>query len=332
MISRGDYKETSKLASQLIEVAAKSKRSDRMLIALYSRALTLFFGGEFAESYRLFEDALSWYDCNLNAEYTLEYGSDVGLWGLCYKAMIDDLSGHRDKALMSMNDALAMARSFSNRLHLGAALTTTCMLHNFRRDPITCKKIAEETMSLGRDQSLPQWLTFGCAHAGWALSKLGKCDQGIPLLIEGLEGLRRVSHRFGEPHMLAMLADAYSEAGQKKEALATLDQGLELAVEANHLTFVVELYRQRGCCLASMGDGMHAGSGEKDLLNAIEIARRQVAKTFELRSATSLASLWVKQERKKEAYEMLAPIYNCFTEGFDTPDLMDAKILLGKLH
>lgn len=185
---------------------------------------------------------------------------------------------------------------------------------------------------MAHEQALPQWLAFGRAHTGWALSMQGRSEIGIPLLVEAIEGFRRMSHMYGEPHVLAMLAQAYRQAGRLSEALEVLDRGATISTETHHLTFIAELYRQRGSCLIAMGNEGGSRSGEMDLLTAIDIARRQGAGTFELRSATDLASLWAKQGRRNEALDLLAPVYAWFTEGFDTKDLIEAKALLEELR
>ena len=156
----------------------------------------------------------------------------------------------------------------------------------------------------------------------------GQPAQGIPLLTAGLEHQRALESTLYMPHGLAMLADAYRIGGAPEIGLAQTSEAERLA-EATEVKWVLaETLRLRGDLLAQTGDRMAAEASYRD---GIALAQRQDAKLFELRAATSLARLWREQGQPAAARDLLAPVYGWFTEGFDAPDLKEAKALLDQL-
>ena len=127
---------------------------------------------------------------------------------------------------------------------------------------------------------------------------------------------------------LGSLAEAHLRAGQSADALAALDQAAETAAATGECYYQAELCRLRGVLLAETGDANEAASSFQQ---SIDTARSQDAKSLELRAATSLARLWAVQGKRAQARDLLAPVYDWFTEGFDTQDLKDAKALLDEL-
>ncbi|MEE9149196.1 MAG: hypothetical protein V3U27_17570, partial [Candidatus Tectomicrobia bacterium] len=133
------------------------------------------------------------------------------------------------------------------------------------------------------------------------------------------------------PSGLAKLAEAYGAQDQPEEGLYVLAEALEI-VDATDMGFYeAELYRLKGTLQLQLHAGQHTGEAEASFRRALDIARHQHAKSWELRAATSLARLWQQQDKRQDATDLLAPVYNWFTEGFDTADLIDAKALLEEL-
>jgi predicted ATPase len=157
-------------------------------------------------------------------------------------------------------------------------------------------------------------------------------DDGIALMQEGLAGWRATGAELFVPFYLALLAEAYGEAGQAAEGLAALDEALTIADKGGkdgERLWDAELSRIKGELLLGSS---HAVQAEACFQEALQIARTQRAKSWELRASVSLSLLWKNQGRRKEARELLQGIYDWFTEGFDTPDLINAKALLDELY
>jgi predicted ATPase len=161
---------------------------------------------------------------------------------------------------------------------------------------------------------------------------LGQVQEGIAQMREGMAANLSIGERCHMSGMLHSLAEAYAKTGQPEKAVATLDEALSLVEQTDERHWEAELHRLRAELVLMQGrDAAAKAEAEASLQHAIEVARRQSAKSWELRATTSLAHLWHQQGRNAEAQRMLAEIYGWFTEGFDTPDLLEAKALLEEL-
>jgi predicted ATPase len=185
-------------------------------------------------------------------------------------------------------------------------------------------------------------MASGTILRGWVLTTQGQAEEGIAHIQQGLIAYRATGAALFWPFWLAMLAGAYGQVGQADEGLHTLDEALAQVDKTGERFWEAELHRLQGELLLIQGIGKGSAhttlepsimaGAEASFQHALTVARRQQARSLELRAAMSLARLWQQQGKQAEARELLAPIYNWFTEGFDTADLMDAKTLLDALE
>jgi predicted ATPase len=168
----------------------------------------------------------------------------------------------------------------------------------------------------------------GTRLRGAALAMLGQVQEGLPQIREGMALELSIGLRCYLPGALCSLAEAQAKAGHAGEGLATLAEALTFVEETGEGYYEAEIHRLRGELLLRRGD---AAEAEASFHSAIEVARRQSAKSWELRATTSLCRLWQQQGKHEKARQRLAEIYGWFTEGFDTPDLKEAKTLLEEL-
>ena len=185
-------------------------------------------------------------------------------------------------------------------------------------------------MALASAQGFPQSLALGRLHQGWALAAQGQGVEGIAQLRQALAAWQAMGAEMYQPWYMAALAEAYGNYGQPEEGLRLLTEALAMADNNREGFFEAELYRLQGelWLRQTLPD---AAQAERCFRQALAVSRRQQAKSWELRAATSLARLWQQQGKHAEAHELLAPIYGWFTEGFDTADLQEAKALLAEL-
>ena len=165
---------------------------------------------------------------------------------------------------------------------------------------------------------------------GWALTEQGHGQEAMVLIGEGTDLMQATGARLWRPYQLSLLAEAHTQAGQAQEAQEILSEALTAARKTRERFWEAELHRMKGE-LHLAGTAGDMGKAEACFKQALKVARRQKAKSLELRAATSLARLWQGQGKPAEARKKLAPIYDWFTEGFDTADLKEAKALLGEL-
>ena len=189
---------------------------------------------------------------------------------------------------------------------------------------------AEEETKIAADQGFPLWHALGRLHNGAGVLLQGRREEGLPLLLDGFQEFRATGAEVRVAAYLSMLGDAYMQCGKLAEARAALDKGLAAAEKSDDRTREAELHRLKGeLLLAESADQID--EAEASFHRAIEVARRQQSRAWELRATMSLARLWQKQGRRDLARAALSAIYNAYTEGFTTADLVDAKRLLDAL-
>jgi adenylate cyclase len=219
-------------------------------------------------------------------------------------------------------------------------LTLAAHLRQLRREGQAAREQADAAIALSLEHGIPHWLSQATVTQGWALAEQGAVREGIAQLRQGAAGQRATGAEALQPWFLAMLAEAYGKAEQAEEGLTVLAEALAVVDKNGERFYEAELYRLKGeLLLAQEGKNQKAKGKSEDVSEAeecfqkaIDIARKQEAKSWELRAATSLARLWQQQGKKAEARQMLAEIYSWFTEGFDTKDLQEAKALLEQLR
>jgi predicted ATPase len=189
---------------------------------------------------------------------------------------------------------------------------------------------AETAITVATAQQVALVLAVGPIMRGWALAMQGQGTEGLTQLRQGLDAYRATGAAFQRPHFLSMLAEVHGSMGQPEAGLTALSEALGLVENTNERYYEAELHRLKGELLLRQAVP-DVPQAETCFQQALAIARRQQAKSWELRAATSLARLWQRQGKRTEARELLAPIYGWFTEGFDTADLQDAKVLLDAL-
>ena len=204
------------------------------------------------------------------------------------------------------------------------------MFYQLRREERCTQEHAEATVILAKEQGFRYWMAIGAILHGWALTHQGQAQEGIAQIEQGLVAYRATGAETLRPYFLALLAEAHGTLGEPEEGLKVLTEALNLANTTGERRYEPELYRLKGALLLQQSSDNHT-EAEACFHHALDIARNQQAKSFELRTATSLARLWQQQGKRQEAHDLLAPVYNWFTEGFDTADLKDAKALLDEL-
>jgi predicted ATPase len=211
------------------------------------------------------------------------------------------------------------------------ALSWTTALHQLRGETKRTHALAERLLAFATEQIFPFLAAQAMVFRGWSLVELGQGDKGLAQVRAGLTAYRGTGAELESSHWLGLLADAFLDTGQAEEGLRTIAEALDHVARTGVVYYEAELHRLDGE-LRLRSDAPDEQRAEMSFHRALEIARQQPAKSWELRAATSLARLWGEQRRRAEARELLASVYGWFTEGFDTADLKDAKALLDELR
>jgi predicted ATPase len=336
---RGKLGTTHELAEQILALARDVEAPALLLHAYRIVGTSLLFRGELTAAQASLEQALTLYDPQQHRSHAfLYYGLDPGVICLSFGALASWLLGYPDQALEKSHKALTLAQELAHPMSLAFVLSFAASLHGFRVEPQATQGCAETLIALSNERGLPLWETQGSIHLGWAWTEQERIGEGIAQMRQGLTTRRGLGVRLAETLYLAWLAEAQGKAGQVEEGLATLAAAMEAVDETRERINEAELYRLKGELTMKKevsGFKFQVSSLEEEaeecFHKAIEIARRQGAKSLELRAVMSLARLWQKQGKKEDARQMLAEIYGWFTEGFDTADLKEAKALLEEL-
>jgi predicted ATPase len=328
---RGDLPLSVDLAADGMALAERLGDPGMLMEALFMPGATMFYRGQFAEARACHEKAVAVYDDRERTKFWSAYtGHNASVTHRCYLALDLWHLGYPDQALQVDRETRELARTIGHAYSLGHAVDFTAFLSHYCRLGAAVLVAAEEEMALGKEQGFQLWHALGTLHKGAGLLFQGRHEEALPLLVKGFSAFRATGAEVRVPSYLAMLGDAYTQSARFEDAHQALDEGLAVAGKNDDRCHEAELYRLQGELLAAESpDQMAAAEG--CFRRAIETARRQQSKGWELRATTSLARLWHRQGRRDEAQSALEPIYNTYTEGFTTPDLMDAKTLLESL-
>ncbi len=301
-----------------------------LLSAHYQVAMPLLYQGHFSRALYHFEQSMGLYDPSVHGSLAYTMGIDRGVQAYAFGSQCHVYCGHLDRALVLSETAVALAQRVQHPFSLATALLLGGLTHFERAELDPLRRRADEVVDLAERLGFPFWLGMGRWTRGFARVESGEGEAGIAEMQQGLVDLAGIGSGIAAPQILFALANGLRKAGRHDDALGTVRLGLAQAEQQAQHFYDAQLNRLRAEILLDM-NGSAAEEAEGLFGQALEIARRQEAKTFELRAATSLARLWQRQGKRDAARALLAPLYAWFTEGLDTRDLIEAKTLLAAL-
>jgi class 3 adenylate cyclase/tetratricopeptide (TPR) repeat protein len=314
------------LSDGLLRLTASGADEGLRLQAHHSAWTTCLFDGDLAAARSHCETGRRLYDPERHRSHRLLYGGhDPGVCGRFIDGQVHWLLGYPEEGLALGRAALVLAERIAHPFSLVSALLFNGVLYLDRGEPEAALQLLDSAETLAAEQRLglvvePRFIR------GAALSAQGAFEEAVACLREGLAGrLGAIQFR---PYALVRLAEALARHDEHGAALTTVRDGLTILQETGHRQLQAEFHRIEGMALSGLN---RIEEGQSALQQALRIARRQQAKSFELRSATGLAWLWGEQGRRADARELLGSVYGWFTQGFDTADLKEAKALLEAL-
>jgi predicted ATPase/class 3 adenylate cyclase len=329
--ARGDYQRMRVLGEQLLSLAQRLHDPALLLEAHHALWTSLFSSGELAAARAHQEQGRQLYDPQRHRTYAALYsGHDPGVCCHYRAAPVLWLLGYPEQAAASSQAALTLAQQLGHPYSLTHALYWAAVLHHLRREASLTQERAEAAITIATDQGFSgESLAQARLLQGWALTVCGHREEGLRQLRQTL-GASRAARTRDRAYHLALLAEMSAQVGQGATGLEALAEALATLAKSGARWWEAELHRLRGILLLQ-GAMPQPGEAEACLRQAIIVARRQQARSLELRAAMSLSRLWQQQGKRAEAYELLAPVYGWFTEGFDTADLQEARALLDAL-
>jgi class 3 adenylate cyclase/predicted ATPase len=318
------------LAREFESLAECQPSSGPRLIGHRILGASLMVVGNYSEALPHLALAASLYQPDEHLELAFRYGQDLGATALCYLAWALWHNGYLDQATLMAERAIRHALGFEHAHTLVYTLWHAATVALLARDAARVATLASELVAISAEHGFTMWLAYGNVFAGWAATHRGEVAAGIARMRTGIVAATATGAGLFEPLFLGLLAEGLMFDGSAAEALARLDEAVTMAARSGNVAAIADLWRLRGTVLQDLG-APNNNRAESAFAQAIEEARRQGSRFYELRAATSLARLWRDQGKRAEAGDLLAPVYGWFTEGFDTPDLKEAEALLDEL-
>jgi class 3 adenylate cyclase/predicted ATPase len=317
------------LAAQFLALAEKQSATFPLMIGHRLMGTALLFTGDVAQSRAYFDRALALYAPAEHRSLVTRFGQDVWVTILCYRAMALWLLGYPEAALAVAERAVRDAREIGHAATLMFALSLTVIPLVFCGRYVTARAQLDELVALAVEKGT-FWKGFGILGQGWLLSLTGKPSDAIQMLTSGIADSLSSRTTVFVPEWLSFCARDYADGVKFDDAWRCVDEAMTMLENTKEKWCEAEIQRTAGE-IALKSPQPDTVKAEAFFSRALLVARKQQAKSLELRAAMSMARLWRDQAKRDEARELLAPVYGWFTEGFDTLDLKQAKGLLDKL-
>jgi tetratricopeptide (TPR) repeat protein len=321
---RAEYRPALALGEQLEKIGETRLDATAQMLGWFTQGVTRYFLGDFTAARAILERYIGGADPSHPSVQGLSFDPYAAL--LSYLGLTMAYLGYIDQARSRMGEALSKARRLRHVHTLTHVLHFANCLDWFTGSPMAH---IEEVLTLSTEHGFPHYLGWTLMFRGRSLIALRQAREGLALLTQGRTELQSTGSLTNMAMRLTWFAEAHASLGQPAEALNCLAEAAGIVEATDERLYEAELlHRVPGDLLNAAGDQPGA---ERCYRQAIAVAERQSTKLFQLRASTSLARLWRDQRKRAEAHDLLGPIYNWFTEGFDAPDLKDAKALLDEL-
>jgi class 3 adenylate cyclase/predicted ATPase len=318
------------LGARWLELAERIRDPSLLGYARWFMGNCLLWLGDLPMARAHLEHGIAEYDLEWAQADTARHGYDPGVACRSFLSRVLWHLGFPIQGLAYAEDAIAGARAARQPFNIVWALSWGAALHQLCGDVVRTEQVASEDLALATEQVLPFFGAHAMVLGGWAAVRQGQGETGLEKIREGIDAFRATGSAIELSHWLGLLAEACRDTERPEEGLRVVGEALEHVNETGIVYYEPELHRLEGE-LRLRCDTRDVTAAESSFRRAIAIASKQGAKSWELRATTSLARLWRDQGKRQQAHDLLAPVYGWFTEGFDTLDLKEAKMLLGQL-
>jgi TOMM system kinase/cyclase fusion protein len=334
-IVRAQHASAFALGEQVLELGTATDDDGLLLQGNMEVGWSHFFLGELEQAREHLERVLQLYDHERHSSHAFIYGDNPATSARSSLAQVLWLLGHLDQSLRRSEENLAVLRSLINHPYSVAfGLDLAAFVRQYLGDAPTARTLVDEALALSEAQGLALIGAMASILRGWVLTGEGELEEGLAEMRRGLAAQLATGAELVRPYWLSLLAEACHRTGAAREGLELLDEAVAAVEQTHERYWEAEIHRMRGQLLLAASKPAApaaARSAEACYRRALDVARRQGARSLELRAAVSLSRLWQAEGRDREARELLAPIEAWFSEGRETPDLRAAAALLEEL-
>ncbi len=326
--SRIGHLHSLELAEKLLHLAQQHDEPLSLQFAHYAIGNSLLWAGKLEKSRFHFEQAVALYQPSHHFAMVRDFGENACVSSGCLLSWVLWLQGFPEQAVAVVNRTLSLARQTNHPYSLGFSLGASAILHRWLRQVDATSLLALEALALAQKHGLPFPLGVSASSYGWVMAMQGQ-SAGVPQIQQCLAAASTIMSGT-KLFFFALLIEARIPLGQIEQALADLDEALTVVNEKDDRFFESEFHRLKGVCLLEIS-ATNTAEAEICFNRALTISRKQGAKSLKLRATMSIAQLWQQQGKQEDARRTLQEIYSWFTEGSDTPDLLEAASLLRTL-
>jgi len=331
--SRSEWETARQLGEQCLQLAEEANDSALLIEAHHALGVSCICEAEFVKGLDHCDQVIALYDPARHAAHVYTYGQDPAAICHIHAAHARWFLGYPEQALQRVAVGLALGRKQTHPGNLATIAAFAALVQQISRNVAAVQELAATAVKISTEHELAFPGGMGTILSGWALTQLGRSEQGIAQMEQGMAGMRAADAVMLMPYFSSLLAEAYGDAGRLQEAwelLAELDPRREPYWEAELHRLKGELILKR-CADQNSPTSSHL-QAEECFRKALAVARAQTGKSLELRAAMSLARLWLQQRKPAAADDLLTEVFAWFTEGFATPDLREAKALLEQVR
>ncbi|MGF6432823.1 MULTISPECIES: ATP-binding protein [Bradyrhizobium] len=337
---RGDLARAHELSAELLQFARReasnrgssaTQQTGYLIEAHRAIAMTMLYRGRFVAAEHHLHRFRNLYSPDLHGALTATHGIHPGIVSLSYLGYVSWFLGRPDVARRYSQQAISEAEDLRHPFTLSFALTFGAYVCQHLRDVEGTHDYTNKALALSSEHGFLHWKHQTTILRGWAMTELGNVDEGLNQMRMAIDGYEGMSARLASCWFRSLLAKAYASAGLPDAALRELDSALAIGRRTGEHFYEAEIYRLQGEMTLNCAKSSSVESAERMFLASIEVARRQSARSFELRSAVSLARLWRHSGKHARAAELLLPVVRTFTEGLHTPDVKEALELANEL-
>jgi len=319
------------LAAQFLALAEKQRARVPLMVGHRLMGSSLLMTGDVPEGRAHLDQAVALYDSlPSNRPLATRFGLDAGVVTLGYRSHALWSLGFPEAARADAERAVALAREIGHAAALMHALSHMVIPHTLCGNQVAAGAQAQEQVTLAEEKGSQFWKAFGMMNQGSVFALIGRASDAIKILTASSDAWRATRSTLSLPFFLPRLARAHAELGQFEQAWRSIGEAMNLVETTKEKWGEAEIHRTAGE-IELMSPQQDAAKAQTHFERALATARAQRARSWELRAATNLARLWQGQGKRQQARDLLAPVYGWFTEGFDTLDLKEAKVLLDAL-
>jgi DNA-binding winged helix-turn-helix (wHTH) protein len=334
---RGDLPRMREVADTLASFPLRTNLDTDYVSAHALASMFHFYRGDFSRSYSDHQLCEKYYNPAMQRQTYLMIGIEPGLTSAGHAALTSWFMGYPERAEREMNRCVELARE-----HYGPFMQIWCICYmgwlnvciGNRNKVRECGLLANR---LSRENGIEYWIAQSSIQMAWVDGIEGDYESGIRRIKENISAHHQTGAQLVRGCFLSRLADVQNASGRTDDALVTIDEAILVSQRTGEEWWLAEMYRMRGDILVASADRVEGGAeelltaAEENYRTAIDLAASQQAKTLELRSATNLATLWLRKNKADEGLALLEHLYSWFTEGFSSPDLQATIQLLGDL-